>query len=109
MDKMEVGQIDEYRAAVLLGLSLPDLRWFSRLLGLGHSRKIWRYDADCLHLRRIEAIIVRRCRIGKIACLLRPWLVSPDHPGGGSSLLFFSTLYSTTCPRTLHPLGRGMK
>ncbi|HVA94271.1 MAG TPA: hypothetical protein VNI36_05135 [Candidatus Dormibacteraeota bacterium] len=40
MDKMEVGQIDEYRAAVLLGLSLPDLRWFSRLLGLGHSRKI---------------------------------------------------------------------
>jgi hypothetical protein len=27
--------IDEHRAAVLLGLALPELRWFSRVLGLG--------------------------------------------------------------------------
>lgn len=27
--------VDERRAAVLLGLPLPELRWFSRLLGLG--------------------------------------------------------------------------
>lgn len=29
--------IDECRAAALLGLPLPDLRWFSRALGLGHT------------------------------------------------------------------------
>ena len=29
--------IDERRAAVLLGLTLPELRWFSRLLGLGSA------------------------------------------------------------------------
>ena len=28
--------VDEKRAAILLGLSLPELRWFSRVLGLGH-------------------------------------------------------------------------
>jgi hypothetical protein len=27
--------VDEKRAAVLLGLTLPELRWFSRMLGLG--------------------------------------------------------------------------
>lgn len=27
--------VDERRAAVLLGLTPPELRWFSRLLGLG--------------------------------------------------------------------------
>ena len=32
--------IDEYRAAALLGLPLPDLRWFSRMLGLGHMEAI---------------------------------------------------------------------
>ena len=32
--------IDEYRAAALLGLPLPDLRWFSRMLGLGHEEAI---------------------------------------------------------------------
>jgi len=32
--------VDEYRAAALLGLPLPDLRWFSRLLGLGHEEAI---------------------------------------------------------------------
>lgn len=31
--------IDERRAAALLGLALPELRWFSRLLGLGHSQE----------------------------------------------------------------------
>jgi hypothetical protein len=30
--------VDERRAAILLGLALPELRWFSRLLGLGHER-----------------------------------------------------------------------
>ena len=34
------GMIDEYRAAALLGLPLPDLRWFSRTLGLGHEEAI---------------------------------------------------------------------
>jgi hypothetical protein len=29
--------VDEHRAAVLLGLSLPELRWFSRVLGLGYK------------------------------------------------------------------------
>ena len=28
--------IDESKAAVLLGLPLPDLMWFSRVLGVGH-------------------------------------------------------------------------
>lgn len=32
--------IDESRAAVLLGLPLPELRWFSRVLGLGHREEI---------------------------------------------------------------------
>jgi len=32
--------IDEYRAAALLGLPIPDLRWFSRVLGLGHEEAI---------------------------------------------------------------------
>ncbi len=43
MDDKETSQIqiiDEHRAAVLLGLALPDLRWFSRLLGLGHKQEI---------------------------------------------------------------------
>jgi hypothetical protein len=31
--------VDEYRAAALLGLALPDLRWFSRMLGLGHKEE----------------------------------------------------------------------
>lgn len=29
--------VDEHRAAVLLGLTLPELRWFSRALGLGYT------------------------------------------------------------------------
>ena len=33
-------RIDEYRAAALLGLPLLDLRWFSRVLGLGHREGI---------------------------------------------------------------------
>jgi hypothetical protein len=32
--------VDEYRAATLLGLPLPDLRWLSRTLGLGHKESI---------------------------------------------------------------------
>jgi hypothetical protein len=32
--------VDERRAAALLGLPLPELRWFSRLLGLGHTQEI---------------------------------------------------------------------
>ena len=28
--------VDEHRAAVLLGLPLPELQWFSRVLGLGY-------------------------------------------------------------------------
>ena len=31
--------VDERRAAVLLGLTPPELRWFSRLLGLGHKEE----------------------------------------------------------------------
>jgi hypothetical protein len=45
------GVIDEYRAAVLLGLPLPELRWFSRTLGLGQrqetgscSRTVFTYE-----------------------------------------------------------------
>jgi hypothetical protein len=32
--------VDERKAAALLGLPLPELRWFSRLLGLGHAQEI---------------------------------------------------------------------
>jgi len=32
--------VDERKAAALLGLPLPELRWFSRLLGLGHNQEI---------------------------------------------------------------------
>lgn len=31
--------VDEHSAAVLLGLPLPELRWFSRVLGLGHKQE----------------------------------------------------------------------
>ena len=31
--------VDEKRAAALLGLALPELRWFSRMLGLGHTQE----------------------------------------------------------------------
>jgi hypothetical protein len=31
--------VDERRAAALLGLPLPELRWFSRMLGLGHKQE----------------------------------------------------------------------
>ena len=34
------GTIDECRAAALLGLPLPELRWFSRALGLGHQEEM---------------------------------------------------------------------
>jgi hypothetical protein len=38
MDDLEaILTVDECRAAALLGLTLPDLRWFSRALGLGHK------------------------------------------------------------------------
>jgi len=33
------GIVDERRAAVLLGLTPPELRWFSRVLGLGHKQE----------------------------------------------------------------------
>jgi hypothetical protein len=37
MDNLESNlTVDECRAAALLGIPLPDLRWFSRVLGLGH-------------------------------------------------------------------------
>ena len=32
--------IDECRAAALLGLPLPELRWLSRALGLGHQEEM---------------------------------------------------------------------
>ena len=31
--------VDEHRAAVLLGLTHPELRWFSRVLGLGRKQE----------------------------------------------------------------------
>jgi len=31
--------VDEHRAAVLLGLTHPELRWFSRVLGLGRKHE----------------------------------------------------------------------
>ena len=31
--------VDERRAAVLLGLTPPELRWFSRVLGLGNKQE----------------------------------------------------------------------
>jgi hypothetical protein len=31
--------VDERRAAVLLGLTPPELRWFSRVLGLGYKQE----------------------------------------------------------------------
>jgi len=32
--------VDERRAAALLGLTPPELRWFSRMLGLGQKQEI---------------------------------------------------------------------
>ena len=32
--------VDERKAAALLGLTLPDLRWLSRLLGVGHMQRV---------------------------------------------------------------------
>lgn len=32
--------VDEYMAAGLLGLPLPELRWFSRALGVGHTEEV---------------------------------------------------------------------
>lgn len=41
MKNFEADQtVDESRAAVLLGLPLPDLRWLSRALGLGRHEDI---------------------------------------------------------------------
>jgi hypothetical protein len=41
MEDPEVDRmVDERKAAALLGLSLPDLRWFSRLLGVGHRQEV---------------------------------------------------------------------
>ena len=41
MEEPETDRIvDERRAATLLGLPLPELRWFSRLLCLGHKQEI---------------------------------------------------------------------
>jgi hypothetical protein len=41
MEDPEVNRtVDERRAAALLGLPLPELLWFSRLLGLGHTQEI---------------------------------------------------------------------
>ena len=31
--------VDEKRAAALLGLAIPELRWFSRMLGLGQKQE----------------------------------------------------------------------
>jgi len=31
--------VDEYKAAALLGLPIPELRWFSRMLGLGRKEE----------------------------------------------------------------------
>jgi hypothetical protein len=31
--------VDEKRAAALLGLAIPELRWFSRMLGLGQRQE----------------------------------------------------------------------
>jgi len=32
--------VDERRAAVLVGLTLPEVRWYSRVLGLGYRIEI---------------------------------------------------------------------
>jgi len=32
--------IDESRAAALVGIPIPELRWFSRALGIGHLENI---------------------------------------------------------------------
>ena len=31
--------VDEHKAAVLLGITHPELRWFSRVLGLGRKQE----------------------------------------------------------------------
>ena len=40
MANHEAGRtVDERGAAVLLGITPPEVRWFSRVLGLGHSQE----------------------------------------------------------------------
>ncbi len=38
--------VDEHGAAVLLGLTPPEVRWFSRVLGLGQKQE----TADSVHI-----------------------------------------------------------
>jgi hypothetical protein len=51
--------VDEHGAAVLLGITPPEVRWFSRVLGLGHkeeggnpSQVLFTYD----ELRRLSSV-----------------------------------------------------
>jgi hypothetical protein len=37
-DSQTKSVVNERKAAALLGLTPPELRWFSRLLGLGHKQ-----------------------------------------------------------------------
>ena len=38
-DRESKAIVDEHRAAVLLGLTPPELRWYSRVLGLGFKQE----------------------------------------------------------------------
>jgi len=56
---VEKPMVDEKRAAVLLGLAIPELRWFSRVLGLGQKQAIG--EASCVfftydELKRLSSV-----------------------------------------------------
>ena len=52
--------VDECKAAVLLGLPVPELLWFSRMLGVGHKERngnssLWVFTYDELKRLAFEA------------------------------------------------------
>ena len=48
--------VDERTAAWLLGLSVPDLRWYSRLLGLGRWEEIGNVERVVFSLEELNRL-----------------------------------------------------
>jgi hypothetical protein len=52
------GIVEEHHAAVLLGLTHPELRWFSRVLGLGRKQEsgdAWQIVFTYEELKRLSS------------------------------------------------------
>jgi hypothetical protein len=60
-------QVEEHRAAVLLGLPMTEIRRFSRLAGLGHLEKGDRGEQVCLYIRRAAETVPHSRAVFEIA------------------------------------------